>query len=104
MMQSQSQGAQVFVQPRPPLPVQVANEALMKSEISNLSDSDDVVIRSDFVADAGTVTSALCTELEERLLDMMMLPGNAEYFRIDFKPLCNIQQLQEPYKFLVRPF
>ena len=89
--------------PNTPLPVQVSNDALMKSEIANLSHSDDVVIRSDFVADAGAVTPALCTELEERLLDMMMLPGNAEYFRIDYKPLCNIQQLQEPHKFLVRP-
>eukprot|EP00892_Ulva_mutabilis_P002525 jgi/Ulvmu1/12273/UM087_0007.1 len=81
--------------------VWVSNEALMKSEISNLSDSDDVVIRSDFVADAACVTSELCTDLEQRLLDMMMLPGNADYFRVDFKPICNIQQLQEPHKFLM---
>lgn len=74
----------------------------MKSEISNLSDSDDVVIRSDFVADAGSVTAALCVELEEQLLAMMMQPGNEGFFRVDFKPICNIQQLQEPHKFLVR--
>lgn len=74
----------------------------MKSEISNLSDSDDVVIRSDFIADAGSVTAELCTELETRLLAMMVRPGNEGFFRVDFKPICNIQQLQEPHKFLVR--
>lgn len=82
---------------------QVSNEALMKTAISNLSASDDVVIRSDFIADAATVTAALCSELEERLLEMMLLPANAPLFRVDFKPICNIQQLQEPHKFLVRP-
>lgn len=83
--------------------LQIPNEGLMRSEITNLSQSGKLRVRADFEADAAGITPELCEELAERLLAMMEAPDTQHLFSTDFEPLCHIEHLCDPLKYKARP-
>lgn len=83
--------------------LQIPNEGLMRSEITNLSQSGKLRVRADFEADASGITPELCEELAERLLAMMEAPDTQHLFSTDFEPLCHIEHLCDPLKYKASP-
>eukprot|EP00892_Ulva_mutabilis_P002520 jgi/Ulvmu1/12269/UM087_0002.1 len=79
----------------------IPNEVLMRSEITNLSQSSKLRVRAAFEVDAAAVTPVLCEELAEQLLAMMEARDNAHLFSTDFEPLCHIEHLANPLKYKV---
>lgn len=75
---------------------------LMRSEITNLSQSGKLRVRADFEVDVHGVTPGLCEELAMRLLVMMEQPDASHLFCTDFEPLCHIEHVCNPLKYKAR--